>query len=377
MEGKQITILVATGLYPPEIGGPATYTQMLEQRLPEHGFSLAVVPYGKVRQLSKWKRHFAYAKLLYHEAKSADVIYALDPVSVGLPAWLIAFVTRKPFMVRLGGDYAWEQGQQRFGLTMTLDEYTKHPYRAPFKVRLLAFVQRFVVVRAKRVIVPSDYLRAVVETWGVTPKRLRVIYSALFPLKVEEKKEVLRTQLSFKQFTITSIGRLVPWKGFLALINVVYALKRAGKPVTLVIAGDGPSEEVIKRKIKDLGLTEEVRLVGRLTKDTLGAIIKASDCFVLNTGYEGLSHQLLEVMDLGVPVVTTNVGGNPELITDGVSGLLVPFDDEAELQSAIGRLMDNESLRQRLVQSARVRTRDFSEEKVVVDLAELIRHEVL
>ena len=70
-------------------------------------------------------------------------MYALDPMSVGVPAFLVAVIMRKPFMVRHGGDYAWEQGQQRYGVTLSLDEYTKTPKDAPLPVRVLALIQRF------------------------------------------------------------------------------------------------------------------------------------------------------------------------------------------------------------------------------------------
>lgn len=376
MEERNLNIVLATGLYPPEIGGPATYARMLEEKLPAHGYELTVVPFGQVRNRPKLLRHLAYVKLLWRQAKDADIVYALDPVSVGLPAWLVSFLRRKPFLLRVAGDYAWEQGQQRYGVTATLDEYTKER-QAPLKVKLLAALQAFVAKRAVRIVVPSGYLKHIVTTWGVPTERIQVIYSALFPLTVTASKAELRQQLSFANFVITSVGRLVPWKGFVALINVVAALRQAEKDVSLVIAGDGPQAEELAAHVQERGLSDEVRLVGRLSKDALGATIKASDCFVLNTGYEGLSHQLLEVMDLSVPIVTTTVGGNPELVRDGVSGLMVPFNDEAALQAAIERLMDNDTLQQRLVQNARVRTRDFAQENVVEQLANFIRSEVM
>ncbi len=144
-----------------------------------------------------------------------------------------------------------------------------------------------------------------------------------------------------------------------------------------MIIGDGPLHESLEATIKELGLQEQVRLVGRLGKDALGAAIKASDLFVLNTAYEGLSHQLLEVMDLGVPIVTTNVGGNPELITDGVSGVLVPPHDNEALEKAIISALRNENLRILMTQNARVRIQDFSQDVVASQLAALLRDEIL
>lgn len=370
---RPIKILLATGLYPPEIGGPATYARMLEEELPQRGVELITVPYGTVRHLPKIVRHVAYTYALWRQTKNIDVIYALDPISVGLPAWLVSYLCRRPFMIRLGGDYAWEQGQQRFGLTASLDDYTKNRKVARLPVRVLAAVQGFVVRRAQRVIVPSEYLKSIVATWGVRQECLRVIYSALFPLVVESNREGLREQLAFNGFVIASVGRLVPWKGFSTLINVVKVLKDQGVPVTLVIAGDGPSEGVLKQQIATLGLENEVRLLGRLSKDALGAVVKAADVFVLNTSYEGLSHQLLEVMDLGTPIVTTRVGGNPELITDNMTGLLIDYNDQEALCGAILTLKDDGVLREKVVTAAMLRTHDFHKEIVIETLVSEIK----
>lgn len=365
-------ILIATGLYPPEIGGPATYTRMLEEKLPPFGFVLDVVPFGIVRHLPKGIRHVVYAYTLFKKAKEADIVYALDSISVGIPAWFISVLRRKTFMIRLGGDYAWEQGQQRFGLHATLDEYTAHKNKASLPVRVLASIQGFIVRRAQKVIVPSEYMKSIVSTWHVKPDRLQVIYSALFPLEVTQSKESLREQLSYDDFVITTVGRLVPWKGFEAMIEVVAKLNETF-PATLIIAGDGPLDEVLKNKITALGVEDKVRMVGRLSKDALGATIKGSDVFVLNTAYEGLSHQLLEVMDIGVPIVTTPVGGNVELVTDSISGLFAEFDNVSELRSAILRIHDNAELKTRLVQNARVRSKDFAQDTVIKDLVTVLR----
>ena len=115
-----------------------------------------------------------------------------------------------------------------------------------------------------------------------------------------------------------------------------------------------------------------MRFLGRLDKKALGETIKASDLFVLNTSYEGLSHQLLEVMELGVPIVSTRVGGNPELIRDEISGILVEPCDTEVLSKVIARLLDNEQLRQRMVQNARVRLQDFTQEREAAHFVELL-----
>jgi glycosyltransferase involved in cell wall biosynthesis len=361
-------ICVATGLYPPEIGGPATYATMLEAELPQHGLEVTIVPFGWVRRYPKIIRHLMYLQKLWRESREADVIYALDPISVGVPALMVARLRRKPFLIRLGGDYAWEQGRARFGLTGTLDEYLAKPKGRPVWVCILAAVQAFVVKRADRVIAPSFYLKSVIAKWGVPEARITVIYSALFPLFVNEKRDTLRQQLRYRHPTIVSAGRLVPWKGFRVLIEATAKLQQTYPEVMLVIAGDGGERIALEEYAAELGISKRVRFVGNVSKDTLGAIIKAADVFVLNTAYEGLSHQLLEVMDLGTPIVTTPAGGNAELISDRVTGYLVKYNNCEALVDAMSCLFEHEGSRHHLVQAARLRSKEFSKERVIEQL---------
>ncbi len=366
-------LLIATGLYPPEIGGPATYATMLEQSLPAHQIETEVIPFGWVRRYPKLFRHAAYAWKLWQASRSTDIMYALDPVSVGLPAMLVAKLRGMPFMIRLGGDYAWEQGRVRFGVTDMLDDYITDVSRYGLAVRVLANIQSLVTRQASLVVVPSEYLKTIVVQWGVDPARIAVIYSALFPLSVTGTKESLRHQLVYRAPTMVTAGRLVPWKGFRLLIVLLAKLRETYPDMLLVIVGDGPERVTLESLVEKYRLGNQVRFAGSVSKEALGAVIKAADVFVLNTAYEGLSHQLLEVMDLGTPIVTTTAGGNPELITHGVSGLLVPFNDDYELTEAIRYILNQPEAGARMVQSARARSKDFTQTVVVGRLVAVLR----
>src|SRR3989338_6307476 len=105
-------IVIATPLYPPESGGPATYAKVLEEELPKLGIDVVVVKYSDVRR--RFFRHLRYFLLVSKAARDADLVYALDAVSVGFPAMLAPKRRRKRFLVKVVGDFAWEQGSQRF-----------------------------------------------------------------------------------------------------------------------------------------------------------------------------------------------------------------------------------------------------------------------
>ena len=366
-------LLIATGLYPPDIGGPATYTVFLEKHMPRYDIRLTVVPYGTVRSYPRLIRHLAYTVALIRAAKDVDALYALDTVSVGLPVRIASAITRRPYLLRVPGDYAWEQGQQRFGITETLDEYLAHPREASFFVRALAWIQKHVACHALHIVVPSDYLKQVVSLWGVSPHKITRIYSALKTIEVPESKEALRDTLGYTAWTITTSARLVPWKGVQALISVTKKFIDNGIDARLEVIGDGVSKNDLVAHAAALGIADRVTFPGALPRPDMAARIKASDVFVLNTSYEGLSHQLIEVMSIGTPIVTTNVGGNPELIRHRETGMLVPYNDEAALYAAMDGYRTDRHIADACAARARERIALFHEDVVVEGLVSLIR----
>jgi len=301
-----------------------------------------------------------------------SLVYALDPISVGVPAAIVSFLRGLPLVVRLGGDYAWEQGVQRFGVIMTLDEYTKRPHKVRVPVRILAGIQRQVVGRAKVVVVPSQYLKGIVATWGVQSDRLHVIYSAHTVTPLTDSRNDLRAQLGFADQTIVSMSRLTPWKGMNALLDMMVERKARGEATKLVIGGDGPERTQLETRIKTLGLGSSVRMVGALSFTDVFRYVTAADVFVLNTAYEGLSHHLIEALALGTPVVTTPVGGNPELITDGVEGLLVGVNDVSALDAAVEKILTDSALRDRLVAAGKLRAAQFAAADAILPIKQLL-----
>ena len=205
-------LLIATGLYPPDIGGPATYTRFLEEHLPKRGIELVVVSFSEVRKYSKGIRHIVYLFRLVKQGRTSDVIYALDTISVGVPACIASVLLRKKLYLRVPGDYAWEQGQQRWGITETLDAYLLNP-KKPFFVRILAWLQYRVALHASKIIVPSEYMRGVVVAWGIDAKKITRIYSALNPVHIDASRDLLREKYQYKDFVVVTSARLVPWKG--------------------------------------------------------------------------------------------------------------------------------------------------------------------
>lgn len=365
-------VLIVTPLYPPEIGGPATYTAALMARLPACGFSLTLLPFSRVRSYPKFLGRLIFTYQIWQAGKKVDLIYAQDPVSVGFPVFLAARLLRKKFILRVPGDHAWEQGIQRTSLKLLLDDYLLAT-NLPWLVKILKKAQTKVATEAVGIVVPSLYLKEVVKAWGIPEEKITVVYNSFEKVESAEDKGMAKDRLGLKEPMLVSSGRLVPWKGFGTVIRVFKTLRPKYPGLKLYICGDGPDRNRLEREVAALGLVGEVRFLGQLSRFELFAYIRNATVFVLNTGYEGLSHQLLEVMSLGVPIVTTKIGGNPELIDDKKSGLLVPYNDEGALEKAVATLLGSESQRQKLKEAAIKKAASFTEDKMINDTAKFIR----
>ncbi|MDO8584889.1 MAG: glycosyltransferase family 4 protein [bacterium] len=378
-------ILIVSGIYPPEIGGAATYAELMLRELPKKNIAVEVLTNGAgsipgvhfVSAKGKLWRYVRFFLAVFTLAKRFDVVYAVDSsFGAATIAAFAARLRRKTFIMRVTGDYAWEQGMQRFGVTELLDDFAPLAERRRYRwqVRLLARAERYAAKRAAAIVAPSEYLKRIVETWGVPPEKIQVIHNAVdVPVIAETKKEI-RERLGWKGPIVVSAGRLVPWKGFATLIEAFFDVARTVPDAKLFIVGDGPDQAVLQEKIEHMHCASCVVLMGKLSRDRLARYLKGADLFVLNTGYEGFSHQLVEAMSLGVPVITTAVGGNAEVIEDKTNGILLDYNDREMLAEAMKFLLRNKEARERLAKTAMEDAKQYTKEIMMEKLVRLFEN---
>jgi glycosyltransferase involved in cell wall biosynthesis len=145
---------------------------------------------------------------------------------------------------------------------------------------------------------------------------------------------------------LLTICRLMVWKRVDVIIE---ALAQLPADVHLLVAGDGDMLESWTALAARLGLSSRVRFLGNVPHVQVALLIRASELFVLNSEYEGLSHTLIEVQTLGTPIVASRVCGNPEVVADGEAGLLVDPRDSGSLVHAIAKLLEDKDSRERFV----------------------------
>lgn len=367
-------ILIATPLYPPDDGGPATYARALETALPSAGVEVSLLSFSTFRHHPKIVSHLRYTYALWRLAKGVDLIYTLDLVSAGVPAYIVSKLTGKPLVLKMVGDYAWEQGTQRAGVQENLDEFVKrNDY--PWLVNVFRFLQTNVARHAKKVITPSYYLKGIVSSWGINPNKIVVVYNSFKPNLPTDEKQTLRHEFGIERPTIISVGRFVPWKGFKVLMDVVSEVQKDIPDVVLEIAGSGDDSEYVA--YANNHEYNFVKFLGLVNHDTLMRRIRAADCFALNTGYEGLSHLLLEAMALETPVVTTSVGGNTELFetSEKVSkrGILTGYNDKAALAAGLLLVLGDKKTAQHMAKEASSFVSSFTEERMITDIVKELK----
>lgn len=353
-----MNLLVASGIAPPEIGGPATYLEGLLPELRRRGHRVRVLAYGEGgaspsdpdairidRGPLPW-RMLRYAAAYRRSLEWAQLILVLG-LALPRPGG-----GRRPVVVRVPGDLAWERSLNRGQLAADEPLERFQATRYGWQVEALKAWRARECRRARLVIAPSGFVRDLVLDWGVGPERVRVVENAVradaaaAALAPGEARRLLGWEAEGRY--LVAAARLTRWKGVDLLIDALADLPG----VRLVVAGDGPERGALAARARDRGVAAS--FCGALARPELALRLRAADYLAVYSGYEGLSHTLLEALALGTPVVASLRGGNPELVRDGVDGLLVPHPDVGELSRALRHAFEP-GVRARLARGARER----------------------
>lgn len=247
-------------------------------------------------------------------------------------------------------------------------------YEGWFTETLRKTAVRFFYHSADAIIVVSKKIRQELELYfNVNVNKIVPVYN---PIDIERLVQCSQEEVEHKWFEekspiIISIGRLTPQKGFSYLIKAIAALVKSGVCCRLVILGDGPEKEILRKLAEKLKIGNKVAFLGFQSNPY--SYLGNSTIFVLSSLYEGFPNVLIEAMALGVPCISTRCPTGPdEIITDGVDGILVPPADEIGLTNAIKQLLIDEELRNRLGKAGKRRVADFEVERIVKQYEDVI-----
>ena len=369
-------VVVVSGIWPPDPGGPASHAPALADFLAErdHGVEIVTTADSEPARRSypvAWAsrgsplRHVRAALLVRKAARRSDVVYATSMIR---RAAIGSRLARRPLVVKLVSDEVFERATRGGRYVATLDEFQR--VGGGVRTRFLRATRDAALRGARRVLCPSAYLRDVALGWGIDPERLSVLPNPAPEIPPLPSRAELREDVGFTRRALVFAGRLGPQKALGVALQALVDVP----DVTLTVAGDGPDRPALEARAHQLGLDARVSFLGSVPREQVLRLFHAADASILPSAWENFPHTIVEALAVGCPVIATAVGGVPEVVKDGENGLLVAPGDSAALAAAITRFFADEELRARLRDAAPRSVEDHSEEAVFTTIeAELQR----
>ena len=361
--------LLISGIYRPEIGGPATYIPALADKLTKEGNKVEVLTLrnSSAKDLSeKWSmnylirdqklpiRFFKTFIKIRKLATSADVVFANGLFQESAIA--IMFM-KKRSVAKVVGDPVWERARNKSKtkLDIVTFNHSKLSLNQRFQRRFIAWsLNRFDVITC-----PSVELKTLIQLWGVS-RPIEFIPNGV---------EIAQVSNQDKEFDLVSVCRLVTWKNLDKLIRAC-----ASTNSTLAIVGSGPEEANLKSLT--LSLNANVIFMGQVSEAKVKAILEKSKIFALLSDYEGLSFSLLHAMAAGLPSIVSAAKGNTDVISNGIEGVVVDISNQEKILNAIKDLKDSPEDSRKYGQAARSKVeRNYLQENQIQKVIELFKAE--
>jgi sugar transferase (PEP-CTERM/EpsH1 system associated) len=219
--------------------------------------------------------------------------------------------------------------------------------------------QGFSQLTDRIVVVSQATKNFVCNEWKTPECKVQLLYNGIdidtFSPRSNKEYNSLRTKLNIeqKQTVIGCTGRLMTVKNFPFLIRAFHKISSSFPDSILLLIGDGPERKNIESLTAKCNLNDRIILAGH--RDDIKDLLHVLDIFVLPSISEGVSLALLEAMASGLPIIASNVGGNPEVIENNKSGLLVRSNDHDHLAELLSLLLNDEGRREQLGNAARKR----------------------
>ena len=361
---------IVSGIWPPDVGGPATHAPELAAWLRGHGHAVealvtadgAPAPqpypvYWVSRRLPAGVRHAEVVRRLVSRGRRADVVYATSMLGRSAAA---AALTGTPLVLKVTSDPAFERARRRGAVDGAVADFQSAPGGA--FVGALRMARDATVQRAAHVVCPSSFMAGLVVSWGVPEERVTVL-----PNPAPRPDEAAAVELDARPALVFA-GRLTTAKDLGVLLRALRGVPDA----TLSIVGDGADRAALEALATDLDLSARVRFFGARPRAEVLGLMAAADAFVLTSAWENFPHGLVEALAMGTPVIATRVGGVPEIVTDGENGLLVDPGDEQAFAAAVNRFLEDRGLREHLRAAAAASVARFDQDAVYGRLEQLL-----
>ncbi len=307
-------ICIFSGIFPPEIGGPAVYAERLVSELKERDIGVRVITYSAstkkdpliIRISKKYPRPLSYLVgliELLRAGRESDIIYSFALTTIAIPPFLASKILRKKFIIRLGGDFLWERAVEEGRTKKSLREYYKEP--KTIKEKFWFYLIRKILKGTDRIIFTGNFQKEIYKKYFGIQEEKTVIISNPFP-----EIESINHRSPTTNYQFLYAGRLIKLKNLDLLVEVFARIsKKIDIPLKLKLIGEGPEKNNLKSKIKDLGLESRVIIKNSMPHFELLKEIQKSYLFVLPSLTEVSPNLALECIKLGKPILLTKETG--------------------------------------------------------------------
>jgi glycosyltransferase involved in cell wall biosynthesis len=337
-EVSSVRVLLVSGIYPPDIGGPATFIPQLRSALMDRGHMPIVVTLGNQLDLSRKNGVYKIPRSLPIPFRFVVLVLLLLLIGFrskfiyanGLheEAGIANFLLRKKSIAKVVGDPIWEKARNNRTTNLEIREFnlSKRKRIEKIRVKTLAFSLR----QFSEIHCPSRELVQILNGWS---NKLLPEYRPNGVIVNGSDGEITTE----KEFDLITVSRLVPWKNIDKLIGSI-----EGTHLSLAVIGVGPDEKILRNQAQ--GMKNRVTFLGSKNQSEITTLMMKSKIFVQISSYEGQSFSMLQAMSLGIPVVVSDIPGNSEVVSNNINGVILKELNSTAIKSALLNLSGNDQL---------------------------------
>ena len=327
-----MNILITVGIFPPDIGGPASFVPKISNFLVENGHNVKIICLSEVGNnhiednldVIRIRRSnnlpIRWLKTIYQIVKNgrnSDLIFVNG---LGVESAIAALMLKKKLIRKIVGDPVWERAYNQKKTSESFDEFQNNKHS--FLIEVQKLLRNWSVNSAEVVITPSDHLKNFVSELGFNNEILKINNGV-------DITDIKRTNVHKADINLLIISRLVIQKNINIVIEAMELLDN--KNVKLSIIGEGGEFNKLKGVIHKLNLQNRVQLLGKIDNNKISQFLLTADIFIQASDYEGLPHSVLEAINYEIPILSTEVGGCKDLLNDGERGFIIPIPPDKKI----------------------------------------------
>ena len=340
-------ILVTVGIFPPDIGGPATFVPKIAKYFQDElNYEIEILTLSDNKNSNinddfSVKRIDRNLPIIYRWLKTIFTIYKLgknkDLIFVnglGTETTIANIFLKKKIIRKIVGDPVWERAYSKAKISESFDEFQVKNYG--FSISLQKKVRSFSIKKSDIVVTPSKHLKNFILNLGFKNK-IEIINNGVF---IPEENTNIFTN---DQINITIVSRLVSHKN---IEKIIKAISDLNSPlINLNIIGDGPELNQLQKISLESNNKDNIIFHGKLNRDEIDHIFLNSDIYIQASNYEGLPHSLLEAMSYGIPVLCTPVGECKEILGNEDRGYILDLPvSKNNIKSKISQIIGEKDI---------------------------------